>query len=247
MSDPDIAAQRAMWNTWNSENRENQLDESPRRQAHIVCAWLDDLGRRDLDILDVGCGAGWLEPQISRYGRVTATDIADEVLHRARARSPEVTFIAGDFLELPFDEASFDVVISLEVLSHVADQAAFVDRCASLLRPGGRLMLATQNGPVLERLNDVPPPKPGQLRHWVDAEELRALLTRRLEVEDLYSVTLRSRRRHPIRLLTSARVDRAVRPFAGRGLDAVKGWAERRWGWTLMARARVPSRPDDPS
>jgi ubiquinone/menaquinone biosynthesis C-methylase UbiE len=168
------------------------------------------------------------------------------VLDRARLRSPEVTFIAGDFLALPFEDASFDVVISLEVLSHVADHVAFLDRCAAVLRPGGRLMLATQNRPVLERLNDVPPAKPGQLRRWVDAEELRTLLARRFEVEDLYSVTLRSRRRHPIRLLTSSRVDRALRPLAGRGLDTVKGWAERRWGWTLMARARVLERPDRP-
>lgn len=246
MSDPDIEAQRAMWNAWNGRYRENHLDESPLRQSQIVCAWLDELGRSDLDILDVGCGAGWLEQTISRYGHVTATDIADEVLDRARARSPEVTFIAGDFLALPFAEASFDVVVSLEVLSHVADQVAFLDRCAALLKPGGRLMLATQNRPVLERLNDVPPPKPGQLRHWVDAQDLRTLLARRFEVEDLYSVTLRSRARHPIRLLTSTRVDRALRPFAGRGLDAARAWAERRWGWTLMARARVAHGRADP-
>ncbi|GAA4107893.1 hypothetical protein GCM10022415_00230 [Knoellia locipacati] len=242
MSEPDITAQRSMWNAWNRV-REEQQDEVPLRQAAIVCGWLDDLGRTDLDILDVGCGAGWLEQSISRYGQVTATDLADEVLERARLRSPEVTFVAGDFLTLPLPEGSFDVVVSLEVLSHVADQPAFLAKCADLLRPGGTLMLATQNRPVLERLNDVPPPRAGQLRRWVDAHELRALLTPRFVVDELFSVTLKSRRRHPIRALTSVRVDRVVRAFDRGALDRLRRTLERRgYGWTLMARARVSTK-----
>ena len=235
---PDIEQQRSMWNEWNRV-REEEQDEVPLRQARTVEEWLRGLERTDLDILDVGCGAGWLEPWLAKYGRVTATDLADEVLERARARNPGVTFISGDFMALDWPEESFDVVVSLEVLAHVADQAAFLERCATLLRTGGWLMLATQNRPVLERLNSVPPPKPGQLRRWVDAQELRSLLEPHFDVEELFSVTPRCNRPHPLRLLTSDRVDRALRPYFGRGLDSLRGRLEQRgYGWTLMVKAR---------
>lgn len=163
---------------------------------------------------------------LANYGRVTATDLADEVLVRARARHPETTFLAGDFMDLDLAEGSFDVVVSLEVLSHVADQPAFLERCSSLLREGGLLMLATQNRPVLERLNDVPPPRPGQLRKWVDAQELRTLLEPHFEVHELFSVTPRCNKRHPFRLLTSIRVERALRPHLGGALDAARSQLE---------------------
>ena len=237
-SKPDIEQQRSMWNEWNRVREEGQ-DDVPLRQACIVEEWLVGLQRTNLDILDVGCGAGWLEQWISKYGQVTATDLADEVLERARVRNPGVNFIAGDFLALEWPKGSFDVVVSLEVLSHVADQAVFLERCAYVLRAGGQLMLATQNRPVLERLNNLPPPKPGQLRRWVDAQELRSLLEPHFEVEELFSVTPKSNRRHPMRLLTSSRVDRSLRPYFGRELDSLRARLEQRgYGWTLMAKAR---------
>lgn len=194
--------------------------------------WFEDLQRDNLDILDVGCGTGWLEPLISRYGTVTATDLADDVVARARIRNPEVAFVAGDFMKINLPARSFDVVVSLEVLSHVADQAAFLARCAVLLRTGGLLMLATQNRPALQRLNRVPPPMPGQLRPWVDHEELRSLLSVDFEVEELFSVTLKSNRLHPIRVLTSSKVERACRPWATKGLEAARR-AARAWGVRL--------------
>jgi 2-polyprenyl-3-methyl-5-hydroxy-6-metoxy-1,4-benzoquinol methylase len=62
------------------------------------------------------------------------------------------------------------------MLAHVEDQVAFVDKIAELLRPGGYLMLATQNKFTLSRWSEVVPQAPGQIRKWVDAKELRRLL-----------------------------------------------------------------------
>jgi len=124
-----------------------------RDQKKVVLAWLTSIGRTDLDILDVGCGAGWLDPSLKQFGVVTATDLSADVLARVRTRIPQVNYIAGDFMKLPFEASSFDVAVSLEVLAHVADQTAFVAKINSLLRPGGWLMLATQNRSVLERHN----------------------------------------------------------------------------------------------
>lgn len=240
---PDIPSQVAFWNQWNHA-RDHGLDEVPRRQAEVVTGWLRDLSRDDLDILDVGCGAGWLEPSLVPFGRVTATDLADEWVTRAAAVQPEVTFVAGDFASIALPEESYDVVVTLEVLSHVADQRAFVDKIGSLLRPGGHLFLATQNRPVLQYLNQVPPPAEGQHRKWLDRKELRELLADRFHVEELFTMTPRMSRvmnlvhRTPAgqrarRLVADA--DGAPTPRVGPGWRAMERAG---LGWTLMCRAR---------
>jgi 2-polyprenyl-3-methyl-5-hydroxy-6-metoxy-1,4-benzoquinol methylase len=201
-------------------------------QAAVVRRWLTALGRTDLDILEVGCGSGWFCAELAAFGSVTGTDLADDVLERARRRTPAVTFVAGDFMKLPFGK--HDVVVSLEVLSHVSDQPAFVEKLASHLRPGGHLMLATQNRPVLQRYNRLPPPGPGQLRRWVDAGELRALLAPRFEVKALFSITPRSNIK-PWSYLHSRTMKRLTRPVMGDGLT--RFFERRGLGWTLMVNA----------
>ena len=238
MTIPDsLDVQRQFWNQWNTTHRETGIDETSLRQATIVQQWLEQSGRRDLTILEVGCGAGWLCPRLLPFGQVTGTDLSDEVLGRARQRAPEVNFIAGDFMKIEFAAAAFDAVVALEVLSHVADQPAFLARAASLLRPGGQLMLATQNKPVLEKYNRFPPPAPGQLRRWVDAAELRRLLTAEFEVMEIYSVVPRANR-GIMRIVNSRTFNRPIRAVAGDLLDRAKEASG--LGFTLMARALRP-------
>jgi 2-polyprenyl-3-methyl-5-hydroxy-6-metoxy-1,4-benzoquinol methylase len=233
-SAPDTILQQQFWNRWNAETREQHLDEVSERQRREVVGWLEAIRRRDLDIIDVGCGAGWLEEHLLPFGSVTGTDLSDRVLERAAARVPGARFVAGDFMTMDFEGAGFDVVVSLEVLSHVADQAAFLRRLAGLLRPGGYLMLATQNRPILE-LNDIPPPAPGQLRRWVDRQELAGLLEAEFEVLRLYTVTPRARK-GLLRLLNSHKLNTVVRLVAGDRFDRLKEGLG--LGWTIMALAR---------
>ena len=162
------ALQQSFWNSWNAHNGKGVLDSASKRQAEIVSGWLELLGRGDRDILEVGCGSGWFCPQLARFGRVTGTDLSDVALARAQQRTPEAIFAHGDFMNLDFGINAFDLVVTLEVLSHVADQKAFIGKLASHLRPGGYLMLATQNRFVLQYLNRRPPPEPGQIRRWVN-------------------------------------------------------------------------------
>ncbi len=233
---PTLAEQQAHWNRWNAETREHGVGDVSADQQRQVQLWLAGLGRTDLSTIDVGCGAGWLCPTLMPFGRVTATDLSDEVLGRARERFPEVTFVAGDFATLPFEPASFDVVVSLEVLSHVADQPAFVAKIAEMLRPGGALILATQNRTVLERFNRVNPAQPGQLRHWVNGQELRALLAAHFDVLELKTLTPKANRGLWRALNTGGKLDRILRPVFG---DAPKHLKEKLgFGWTLMALAR---------
>lgn len=232
-----IALQQSFWDYWNTQHRETSVGEVSSDQRRVVLAWLTDIGRTDLDILDVGCGAGWLEPSLKQFGAVTATDLSAEVLARMRARIPHVEFIAGDFMELPFEPSSVDVAVSLEVLAHVADQGAFIAKIHSLLRPGGWLMLATQNRPVLERhnSNSIEPAKPGQLRRWTDMQELRALIEPQFEIAEMFTKTPRASQ-GPLRLVNARPVRKAMRAIVGDRFEHLK---ERLGlGWTIMCLAR---------
>lgn len=234
-----ISLQRSFWNGWNASHREFNLQDVSERQAEVVTRWLGTLGRPDLRILEAGCGSGWFCPMLSQYGQVTGTDLSHEVLARAQRRFPEVHFVPGDFFDLELGTESYDVVVSLEVLSHVADQAAFLAKIAGHLRPGGSLMLATQNRFVLQRFNRIPPPAPGQLRRWVDRRELRDLLERSFEVSKIFSVSPISNR-GLMRIVNSRKLNAPIRAVFGQSVERLKESAG--LGWTLMALARKPSR-----
>jgi 2-polyprenyl-3-methyl-5-hydroxy-6-metoxy-1,4-benzoquinol methylase len=150
-------------------------------------------------------------------------------------RLPDVRFVAGDFMTLDFGRDAFDVVTTLKVLSHMVDQPAFIAKLARHLRPGGHLMLATQNRPVLERYNRISPPKPGQLRRWVDKNELRSLQAKEFETVEIFSITPKANK-GLMRIINSRTFNRPVRALVGRRLDRLKEAAG--LGWTLMALAR---------
>lgn len=235
--DAPIALQQAFWDSWNARERESQIGEVSRDQKNSVLGWLEATGRTDLDIIDVGCGAGWMEPELKRFGTVTATDLSADVLSRVGARVPHVRFVPGDFMALPFEDASFDVVVTLEVLAHVADQGAFIAKISRLLRPGGLLMLATQNRPVLERhnINTIKAPAPGQLRRWTDASELRALIEPHFEVRELFTKTPRASQ-GPLRLVNARPVRKFMRALVGERFEHLKEGMG--LGWTLMCLAQ---------
>ena len=238
-TDIPMDEQRRAWNVWNAAAREGRLSPSSIRQAEVLNQWLIALGRRDLAIVDVGCGAGWTCERLAAFGSVTGVDLADEVLDRARTRLPHVRFLTGDVFSVELPRESFDVVVSLEVLSHVKNQQDFVDRLATLLRPGGWLMLATQNRPVLERWSVVGPAYPGQIRHWVDARELRRLLATRFESIRIESV-LPVGDQGFLRVVNSPKLNRllcVLLPAA-----SIERWKERALlGHTLLALAQVRS------
>lgn len=231
MNEP-IELQRRNWNAWNV-CREETIGQASQDQQAWLDKWLH--GHSALKILDAGCGAGWTCKSLIEHGSVVGTDLADEILARARLRVPDVTFIAGDFMELDLGN-DFDVVVCLEVLSHVADQPAFVRKLASHLKPGGELLMATQNAPILRRERWIQPAPPGHLRRWVDRKELKALLEPHFAIEELRTITPAGET-GVFRWINARKVARLV--------GAVIGASTWRWirerlgvGWTLMVRAK---------
>jgi SAM-dependent methyltransferase len=95
--------------------------------------------------LDLGCGDGRFTAELARTGAAaTGVDIAEAALKRARAAHPDLDFRLAPFDgPLPFDDGSFDVVWSSEVIEHVADTARWLSEVRRVLVPRGRLLLTT--------------------------------------------------------------------------------------------------------
>jgi 2-polyprenyl-6-hydroxyphenyl methylase / 3-demethylubiquinone-9 3-methyltransferase len=105
--------------------------------------------------LDVGCGAGLLTEPLARLGaRATGIDAAPENIGAATAHAAamglDVEYVAGGIENLTGRQ--FDLVVSMEVIEHVANPANFVAGLAGALAPGGLMILSTPNRTALSRL-----------------------------------------------------------------------------------------------
>jgi SAM-dependent methyltransferase len=117
-------------------------------QRAIMDLWLEPAwtalgaGDRAPEILDVGCGTGGQAQHMAARGRVTAVDFSPLALGYSRRRGLRQLARAGA-LALPFPDAHFDLVSSLDVIYHraITDDAAAVREAARVLRPGGYLFL----------------------------------------------------------------------------------------------------------
>lgn len=108
-----------------------------------------EIGKGD-DVLDVGCGTGVLTRELTHHvgetGSSTGFDLSESMLGVARVRCPDATFKQGNVAELPFDDQSFDVVISSFMLMFVPDPQQAVREMRRVLRPGGRLVVSVWQG-----------------------------------------------------------------------------------------------------
>lgn len=113
--------------------------------------WLDLLARNiqlphGAEILDVGCGTGFLSLLLAELGfKVTGLDLSEEMRHQAKAKAGhagfDIRFMSGDAEAPPFPERSFDAVISRHVAWTLPDPQSALVNWGKLIRPGGSVII----------------------------------------------------------------------------------------------------------
>ena len=138
------------------------------RVDYIVEMLCRDLGRnprqpeplKGLRLLDVGCGGGILSEALGERGAtvhgidVVEANINIAKLHAAKLGS-KVDYRLTTAEALAAQEVQYDVVLAMEVVEHVADLPAFIAACAQLVKPEGRMFIATINRTALSWLTAI--------------------------------------------------------------------------------------------
>ena len=111
---------------------------------------LGDLPLAGLRLVDIGCGGGLLSEPMARLGAsVVGVDAArasiETAAHHAAAGSLEIDYRHGTAEALAANRESFDGVLAMEIIEHVADLDAFMAATCALTRPGGMVVMATLN------------------------------------------------------------------------------------------------------
>jgi ubiquinone/menaquinone biosynthesis C-methylase UbiE len=110
-------------------------------------------------LLDLGCGTGIvsrvLRERLGGGARITGVDMNPQMIEAARLLAPELDWRVGNAMDLPFADASFDVVVSQQMLQFPADRALALREARRVLAPGGRLVVATWRARRENPLHDV--------------------------------------------------------------------------------------------
>lgn len=114
-------------------------------------------------ILDIGCGTGLLLAELAGAvgpsGHVTGLDPSPDMLAAARAECRglgNVDIVEGSAASLPFEDASLDGIVSIQVFEYFDDPAPALAECARVLKPGGRLVIGDMHFSTLAWHSDDP-------------------------------------------------------------------------------------------
>lgn len=217
-------------------------------RGYDAAAWLQTAARTELlsrlellraapaAILDLGAGTGLAALAMKRRFRravVTAADIAAPMLELARRRSRfwrPIRCVLADARELPFDNASFDLVFSNLMLQWLAPPDAALAEMCRVLKPGGLLLLSSFGPETLRELRAAWEAGDGgvHVNEFIDVHDLGGALARAGFAEPVLDVDRHVRHyadartlMHELKALGAHNVDtRRARGLTGRGAFA---------------------------
>jgi len=166
---------------WQSYGKNLRDDEIIRIQF-IVDNLKKYIKSGNLQILDLGCGRGWMTPFLAPFGTITAIDFSQVGIDFARSNyNKYAQFVladsSSDTLGLQAN-LKFDVIVNSEVIEHVPNHSAYIEHIFKLLKPNGWLFLTTPNGNVwpdfsaIEKYQREFQP----IENWITTETLKKIL-----------------------------------------------------------------------
>jgi SAM-dependent methyltransferase len=165
---------------------EERVIEAMHRFAYsIVEEYATPMGR----LLEIGFGEGYgseiVEPWVEEYVGVEVD--FESVTHAAQKyQRPGASFVQYDGVTLPFDDASFDLVISFQVIEHVRDPEAFLLEARRVTRSGERVLIVTPNRN--HRLADGERPWNRYHVREFSPDELEAVMRKAFELVEIFGI-----------------------------------------------------------
>ncbi len=152
-----FSAMAAEW--WSPTGKFKPLHKfNPVRLAYIRDRAAENFGRdprspkplEGLRVLDIGCGGGLLSEPMARMGaEVVGADPSEKNIGiastHARQSGVEVDYRPVTAEQLAGAGETFDIILNMEVVEHVSDVEFFLSTCATMVRPGGMMFVATIN------------------------------------------------------------------------------------------------------
>jgi len=109
--------------------------------------------KKDITILDVGCGNGWVAKEFVNKGyNVISLDISFDNTKRIISQIPDNNHMAiiADAFHLPIKENSIDYIIASEIMEHVVSPKKFMEALYKILNTNGKLIISTPYDEVIE-------------------------------------------------------------------------------------------------
>ena len=144
--DEDLKKQQQLYDEgWRKELRAGK-EERGNFQTNLEFLALTDLLKPSDRILEIGCGIGSVVYELSGKGHdVTGIDISGEAIEYGRKKYGVIRLEVQAAETLPYDDESFDAVLSFDLFEHIAGIDRHISEVARVLRPGGYYLFQTPN------------------------------------------------------------------------------------------------------
>jgi SAM-dependent methyltransferase len=126
----ELQTHRAEDRHWWYQGRRTVLERAIERLGLLAHA----------QILDAGCGSGRNMVELARLGTVTGVELSGTSVQLARERDVGEV-IEGSVMDMPFDDANFDLTVSLDVIEHLEDDIGALRELRRVTKPGGALLV----------------------------------------------------------------------------------------------------------
>lgn len=241
--DASIENQRKFYNErWQKSTYINRLK---LERCIAILESLRSLSLTEPEIIDLGCGAGWLSSILAQIGPTVGVDLSDVAIESAKHKYPNIRFYQADLqIDNLLELGRFDVVVSQEVIEHFTNQQQYIQLASELLRSQGHLILTTPNARTFAAMSD------DQQKSWsrqpienlLDRKTLKRLAGPYFEIISLRTIIPSYGSRGIYRLLNLGRATRLAKAIH---LDGALKTARLRLGLglhlVLVAKKRQPT------